>query len=193
MNITFEKVNFNHKDTIFQWLSEPHIQEFWDNSSAHKDDILNFINGRKTPSNYWNGIFDYWIGFVDMAPFSFIMTHEELNSANTPEHIKPYISNSYRTFGLDFCIGNKEYIGKGLASTTLKEFMKFFCLNVESNIGAFLIDPSVNNPRAIRVYQKAGFKSKGEFVQDGGYFDQSTGLLMVRNMNGIDANPIEQK
>ncbi len=71
--------------------------------------------------------------------------------------------------------------------------MKFFCLNVESNIGAFLIDPSVNNPRAISVYQKAGFKSKGEFVQDGGYFDQSTGLLMVRNMNGIDANPIEQK
>ncbi len=110
MNITFEKVNFNHKDTIFQWLSEPHILEFWDNSSAHKDDILNFINGRKTPSNYWNGIFDYWIGFIDMAPFSFIMTHEELNSANTPEHIKPYISNSYRTFGLDFCIGNKEYI-----------------------------------------------------------------------------------
>ena len=128
-----------------------------------------------------------------MAPFSFIMTHEELNSANTPEHVKPYISTSYRTFGLDFCIGNKEYIGKGLASTTLKEFMKFFCLNVESNIGVFLIDPSVNNPRAIRVYQKAGFKSKGEFVQDGGYFDQSTGLLMVRNMSGIDANPIEQK
>ena len=64
MNITFEKVNFNHKDTIFQWLSEPHIQELWDNNSAHKDDILNFINGRKTPSNYWNGIFDYWIDFI---------------------------------------------------------------------------------------------------------------------------------
>ena len=183
MNIIFEKINFDHKDVIFEWLSEPHIQEFWDNSSAHRDDIINFINGRKTPSNYLNGIFEYCIGFLDNAPFSFIMTHEEHNDVNTPEYIKPYISTTYRTFGLDFCIGNKKYLGKGLASKTLKEFMRFFCLNIESNIGAFLIDPSVNNPKAIRAYEKAGFKRKSEFIREGGYFDQDTGVLMVRKIN----------
>lgn len=44
MNIHFEKANLTHKETIFSWLEEPHIKEFWDNSKEHKEDILNFIN-----------------------------------------------------------------------------------------------------------------------------------------------------
>jgi len=28
------------------------IMEFWDNTQAHKDDIVNFAEGRKTPSSY---------------------------------------------------------------------------------------------------------------------------------------------
>lgn len=38
-----------------KWLNEPHVQEFWDNTQAHKEDILNFIQGRKTPSQYAEG------------------------------------------------------------------------------------------------------------------------------------------
>lgn len=181
MIITFKRINFDHKEIIFKWLSEPHIQEFWDNSTAHRDDIINFINGKKTPSNYWDGIFEYWIGSANNIPFSLIMTHEEHNDENTPEYIKPYICKNYRTFGLDFCIGNKKYLGKGLAAKTLKNFMNFFCLNIESNIGTFLIDPSTNNPKAIHVYEKAGFKRKSEFVREAGYFKQDKGVLMVRN------------
>ena len=47
MNITFEKSTYHHKQTIFAWLEEPHMQEFWDNTEEHKNDILNFIYGRK--------------------------------------------------------------------------------------------------------------------------------------------------
>lgn len=183
MSITFEKATLNYQDIVFEWLSKPHIQEFWDNSSAHKNDILNFINGRKTPSTYWNGIFEYWIGFHDNIPFSLIMTHEEYNSLDTPEYIKPYLSQNGRTFGLDFCIGSTDHIGKGLAAKTIKEFMKFFCTNIESNIKTFLIDPLQNNPKAIHVYNKAGFKKECEFIQEGGYFDQSRGVLMICNIN----------
>lgn len=39
MNIHFEKANLSHKETIFNWLKEPHVQEFWDNSQEHKDDF----------------------------------------------------------------------------------------------------------------------------------------------------------
>lgn len=41
--IRFEKASFPYKDTIFRWLAEPHVQEFWDNSQAHKDDIVNDV------------------------------------------------------------------------------------------------------------------------------------------------------
>lgn len=55
--IEFEQATLKHKDIIFQWLAEPHMQEFWDNSQEHKDDILIFMNGRKKASSYFNGIF----------------------------------------------------------------------------------------------------------------------------------------
>jgi hypothetical protein len=55
--IHFEKASIKHQNIIFQWLAEPHMQEFWDNSPEHKEDILIFINGRMTPSNYFKGIY----------------------------------------------------------------------------------------------------------------------------------------
>ena len=179
MNITFKKATPHHQDIIFKWLSKPHIQEFWDNSEAHRDDIVNFMNGRKTPSTYWDGIFEYWVGFQDDVPYSLIMTHEEHDAEDIPEHIKPYLSPDGRTFGLDFCIGSTQHMGKGLAAKTLQEFMKFFSTNIESNIKSFLIDPALNNPRAIHVYEKAGFIKKGKYTQQGGYFDQNEGVIMV--------------
>jgi hypothetical protein len=45
-NLTFEKASYTHRDIIFQWLAQPHVQEFWDNSQEHKDDIVNFMDGR---------------------------------------------------------------------------------------------------------------------------------------------------
>ena len=45
--ITFEKATTTYEEIIFSWLAEPHVQEFWDNSQEHKDDILNFIQGQK--------------------------------------------------------------------------------------------------------------------------------------------------
>ena len=58
--IHFEKASVTHVDIIFDWLSEPFIQEFWDNTQGHKDDILSFVNGRREPSNYCDGKYVYW-------------------------------------------------------------------------------------------------------------------------------------
>ncbi len=53
MNIHFEKAALKHIDIIFIWLQEKHIQEFWDNSQNHKEDILNFIYGK--PQKHFAG------------------------------------------------------------------------------------------------------------------------------------------
>lgn len=66
-NITFEKANLSHEKIIFSWLSEPHMIEFWDNSQEHKDDIVNFIHGRK--QSYFAGTTQYFVGLVDEKPF----------------------------------------------------------------------------------------------------------------------------
>jgi len=40
MNIRFEKVTEKHRKVVFEWLEEPNVKEFWDNSQTHKDDFL---------------------------------------------------------------------------------------------------------------------------------------------------------
>lgn len=182
LSITFEKVNHTHQRMIFEWLAEPHMQEFWDNSPEHKEDIINFINGRVTPSNYFNGIFTYWIGNIDDKPFCFILTAKVNEDDSLPSLLRTYLSKTGATYSLDFGIGNVAYLGKGLSGLTLKRFTEFFQKNIDLTADTFFIDPAEDNPRARHVYEKAGFKKVGEFEMDRGVFTGEETTLMVKKM-----------
>ena len=107
-DIFFEKASLKHNDIIFSWLEEPHIKEFWDNSEEHKDDIKIFIAGRKIKSTYFDGIFTYWIGFINDTPYALIMTAEVLDDVNCNALWQAHLSRTGKTFSIDFAIGNKE-------------------------------------------------------------------------------------
>ncbi len=183
-NITFKKANKDHKDVISLWLHKPHMMEFWDNSQEHKDDIINFINGRIEPSNYFDGVISYWVGSMDDEPYCLILTAEELNKEGTPEIIQQHLSKVGKTYCLDFGIGSKKHLGKGLASITLEAFTKFFQDQIDQAADTFLIDPDDNNPRAQHVYSKAGFIKVGEYQREGRYheFSGDKSLVMVKKM-----------
>lgn len=183
--INFEKINIQHKDIIFHWLAEPHMQEFWDNSQEHQDDIVNFINGRKEPSNYFDGIFTYWIGIIDREPFSFILTAKVKLEDDCPSIWQEHISKTGTTYSIDFGIGNKAFLGKGLAAKTLQAFTDFFQKNIDSKADTFFIDPDDNNPRAKHVYEKAGFRLVGEFKNEKKYWDfnDKKTYLMVKQLS----------
>ena len=181
-SIYFEKVTQQHQETIFSWLAEPHMQEFWDNSQEHKEDIITFINGRVAPSNYFNGIFTYWVGMIDNDPFCFILTAEVDKNEDHPQIWLDNISNTGTTYSIDFGIGNIKYLGKGLASPTLKMFAKFFQEQIDSSADTFFIDPAEHNPRAKHVYEQAGFKMLGDFKMDIGVFKGEQTHLMVKKL-----------
>lgn len=182
-HIQFEKATEKYQQAIFEWLEEQHMKEFWDNSQAHKDDILNFINGRKTPSSYFNGIFTYWIGLIEDQPYCLIMTgdydpfSEDLSSLH-----RSHLSKTGNTISIDFGIGNTKFLGKGLAAPTLISFTKFYQTCVDQKTDTFFIDPNENNPRAQHVYEKAGFKLVGDFNENHGYFEGLRSLLMVKKL-----------
>ena len=165
--INFRQATIEDKNTIFHWLSEPDVQEFWDNSQAHKDDILNFMNGRKEPSSYANGEYVYWLALADNIPYSLIMTINELPQKDREQIKNDHLSTTGSTFSMEFMIGNKDYFGKGLGSKTLEEFVKFFHETVNNNADTFFIDPDEKNPRAKHVYEKAGFTYVGDFIMGG--------------------------
>ena len=110
MNIHFEKAALKHIDIIFSWLQEKHIQEFWDNSQNHKDDILNFIYEK--PQKYFAGTTKYWVGYIDGKPYAFILSDIlERTQTDLSEVHLANMSQVGHTISLDFGIGNKKYLG----------------------------------------------------------------------------------
>ncbi len=185
--ITFERATFEHKETLFQWLDEPHVMEFWDNAPEHRLDIINFMEGRTTRSPYFNGDhnYAYWIGFIGKDPFALMMTSELLKEQCLAEK-SPYIPlfdhlfQGGKTIALDFMIGNTHYLGKGLAAPTLCAFMDFFKDSIDPSATMYMIDPSHDNPRAQHVYQKAGFRKIGTYTSQRGYFEGDTSDVMIK-------------
>ena len=165
--ITFAKVTFQYKETIFSWLAEPHIQEFWDNTQAHKDDIIHFMEGRKRPSSYGDGQYIYWIASCKGEPYAMLMTIQETPESDIGQLKLSHISKTGHTYGIDYMIGNPRYLGQGYGARTLIEFIDYFCKNFDEKADTFLIDPAIDNPRAKHVYEKAGFKYMADFVMSG--------------------------
>ena len=183
-SIRFEKAATQHQDIIFSWLSEPHIQEFWDNSQEHKDDILNFIYGRK--QHYFYGTTQYWVGYINNQPFCFLLSDQILKEQEDLSDLhRQYLSSHGHTISLDFGIGNKNLLGKGLAAPTLKAFTEFYKNNIDSKADTFFIDPNTNNPRAFHVYEKAGFEMVGYYYAKQGFFKEEKSCLMVKKFSFI--------
>jgi thiamine kinase-like enzyme/RimJ/RimL family protein N-acetyltransferase len=166
-NIHFEKANISHLDIIFCWLSEPFVQEFWDNTQGHKDDILNFVHGRKEPSNYCDGKYFYWIASCDDHPFAMLMTIQETAEDHIDDIKLNHLSKTGRTYGIDYMIGDKNYFEKGYGAKTLSEFIDFFKREFDVSADTFIIDPASDNPRAKHVYMKAGFEHIADFIMGG--------------------------
>lgn len=178
----FLSVNKTHLTLLFNWLDAPHVKAFWDNSPEHRDDIIHFADGRKTPSTYFGGAFSYWIGFVEKNAFCLIMTSLLQPLDDLPTLWIDHLADSGHTYSLDFCIGNIDYLGKRKAAPTLQAFMRFFQQTVDPHAVRFLIDPDAENTRAIKAYASAGFSPVGDFEMPKGYFAGQKTLLMTHDV-----------
>ncbi len=180
MNIHFEKANIEHIDIISEWLRLPHMMEFWDNTQEHKDDIMNFIHGKK--QHYFYGTTKYWIGSIDNELYCFLLSDIFQKDQELSDIHRKHMSKFGHTIGLDFGIGNTKFLGRGLAAPTLEAFMSFYRKSIDPLADTFFIDPDENNPRAVRVYSKAGFKKVGTYEAHAGAFVGQTSDLMVKRI-----------
>ncbi len=178
--IHFEKATLSFYETILSWLDSHHVKAFWDNTPEHRQDILLFMQGRNKSSPYADGIFTYWIGFIEQEPYCLLMTSEMLDDADLPSYYRECISKTGNTCSIDFMIGNERYFGKGLAAPTLKAFMQFMREKVDSTIDTFMIDPEEANARAKHVYEKAGFNLVAEFISTRGSGKGVKHFLMIK-------------
>lgn len=130
--------------------------EFWDNTQEHKDDILNFVHGKK--QYYFYGTTKYWIGLIDNEPYCFILSDAFLEDQDLSDTHRKHMSKFGHTIGLDFGIGNTKFLNHGLATPTLEAFISFYCELVDHLADTFFINPDQKNPRAFMFMARLGLR-----------------------------------
>jgi len=147
MNVTFRPIKADDFRLLKIWQSTPHVLEVWGNPEYEEPyeqyifrlndgSVEQFvIDSEDTPIGYFQF---YWASRVGDGWW------------------EGYDEN---TVGIDFYIGETEYLGRGIGPCVLEEAKKMLFAN--SKVKRIIADPSPKNERIIHILAKAGFSSNG--------------------------------
>lgn len=154
MNIVENEIrirNLTDKDfsLMLKWLTDERVLEFYD--GRDKKYTLETIKEHYT--EVWEDevirvIIEYY-----GKPIGYGQIYKMYDELYTEYH---YPKTNEIVYGMDQFIGEAEYWNKGIGTRCMKMILEF--LRKERNASAVILDPHQNNPRAIKAYQKAGFR-----------------------------------
>jgi aminoglycoside 6'-N-acetyltransferase len=142
---------------VRRWLDQPHVAEWW-----HDTDTFEFVSGD--------------LDHPDMAQFIVTLDDKPLG------YLQCYRMSDWHsgfgpqpagTRGIDLFIGEADLVVRGHGSAFIRAFIEGL---LKSGVPRVVIDPSPANLRAIRAYEKAGFRREREVDTPDG-----RALLMIRN------------
>jgi aminoglycoside 6'-N-acetyltransferase len=126
------------------WLERPHVAEWWDDE---EDKLAEIRAAMADPST------KPFVIELDGRPIGYIQSYDP-----HLEEGHPYRDQPKGTLGIDQFIGEPELVGVGHGSRLIAAFVnRLFGQGAQRVI----IDPDPANARAIRAYEKAGFRAFG--------------------------------
>lgn len=150
-NVTFAAIDKSNMPYLEHWFSMPHVLEWWEDSHETLEDI-------KSGEYFKEYDVSSFIAAIDGQPIAYIQAWKP--SANDEYPWQADLPKDAR--GIDLFIGPPEYLGKGIGPQIISAFIKKLR---NEGAGSIFIDPDPNNSRAVRAYEKLGFKKIG-FVKD---------------------------
>ena len=142
---------------IASWLALPHVREWWGDPSEQ----LSLVSG-----DLDEPAMEQYIVETGARPVGYLQCYR-LTDWNTGFGVHPV-----GTRGIDLFVGDPELIGRGYGSALIRQFADGL---LSGGAPRVVTDPDPENARAIRAYEKAGFrKDKLVDTPDG------PALLMVR-------------
>jgi RimJ/RimL family protein N-acetyltransferase len=122
---------------MLEWLSKEHIKQWWDDD----DDTY-----EKVALHYGQ----------DSDDVKRYILFEVQESVEKPIGYFQYYFAPGNLVGIDQFIGEKDYLDKGIGEKTIKMFIEL--IEKSHKPDAIILDPSPDNKRAIKCYEKVGFK-----------------------------------
>lgn len=149
--ISFKNLQSDNLLLLYNWLNEPFVKEWY--GRDEKSD-LESVTKKYTPRIEGKDPTHCFIVSYETIPFGYIQTYK---LSDYPDFVQHLDVDPETIAGIDLFIGNMDFVGKGLGGAMLKKFLKEVVFT-QDDINACIIDPEPKNIRAIKSYEKAGFK-----------------------------------
>ncbi|MEM7462410.1 MAG: GNAT family N-acetyltransferase [Pseudomonadota bacterium] len=146
--ISFRPVVQQDYRRLKSWMELPHWREWWGEPETELGLIREMVEGRDSTRPYL-----FLIDGVETGYIQYWIVKDHQNAEWVAKH--PWLAElPANSIGIDLSIGDEKNLSKGLGSAVLKAFTKMLATK---GYQTMIIDPDVNNLRAIRAYEKAGF------------------------------------
>jgi len=147
--IGFLPVAPEHYALLDTWLRSPHMREWWGDPEEELGYIRDMVEGRDTTRPFLIALDGAPIGYIQ---YWFVGHHQ--HEAWIADH--PWLAElPEETIGVDLSIGEPGLLSRGLGSAALTAFTRTLYDNGHQII---IIDPDPANTRAVRAYERAGFR-----------------------------------
>lgn len=148
--IRFAPVTAADFPVLLRWLESPHVREWWDEPDIALDKIRIMVEGRDTTQPFIYSCDGQPVGYIQRWSVG-----DEVAGGNAPE--APWLLDlPENAVGVDMFIGEPGQLGQGVGTAVMCAFLaRLFAEGVKTVI----IDPDETNLRAVRSYEKAGFKA----------------------------------
>jgi RimJ/RimL family protein N-acetyltransferase len=130
---SFRTLEDSDFQTLFSWLQEPHLKEWWNDG----DDTI-----EKVESHY-SGDPEFVFRFIFQSDLG------------DPLGYFQYYLEQGNVVGIDQFLGDSSLLNKGIGTAAVKAFTELVIKCCSPN--SIILDPDPKNKRAIRCYEKAGF------------------------------------
>ena len=163
MVLVFKPLTEADLPTLTEWLNRPHVAKWWNASTSLEEVRMQYLPCLRVGS----AVRPYLV-YLDDVPIGYIQSYVAADAGDGwwPNQHDPGVR------GIDQFLADGQCLGQGLGTQMVTEFVQR--LFEDPNVTKIQADPHPSNERAIRCYQKSGFRRVGAVDTPDG-----TAILMV--------------
>jgi RimJ/RimL family protein N-acetyltransferase len=148
--IHFRRISEDDLPILSAWLQRPHVAAWWDDETS-----LEQVRAKYLPRLTEGSSVVPYLAFLGGRPIGYIQSYVPAFEGNGwwPDITDPGVR------GIDQFLADEANLSQGLGSAMVSTFVTE--LFADPSVTRIQTDPSPDNPRAIRCYEKAGFQQIG--------------------------------
>jgi RimJ/RimL family protein N-acetyltransferase len=150
--IEFRPLAMSDLPLLHEWLARPHVREWWG-----APDTPDEITAEYAPVIAGEVPHECFLALKDNRPIGFIQSYVPALCHDEGWWLDEH---DVTVRGIDQFLANPDQLGQGLGTAMVSAFVAR--LFADPSVTRIQTDPDATNARAIRCYEKAGFRAVGE-------------------------------